>query len=78
MNFVSQPDIESRLDWVLDSPKDTGSVELIVVLPQKNKREKRAQTLFLPRTGYWVITGKRSAGKNSPTVGHILTCKWPL
>jgi hypothetical protein len=51
MNYVTSPEIERRLPWVLDSPKDTGTVELIVVRPQTNQRERLEHALFSPETG---------------------------
>lgn len=51
MEHVTQSDIDTRMDWVLESPNDNGSVALIVVRPQTDKREILSQALFSPQTG---------------------------
>lgn len=51
MNYVTSTEIERRLPWVLDSPRDTGRVEMIVVRPQTDHREQRSQAVFSPEAG---------------------------
>lgn len=54
MKFVTQPEIDQRLSSVLDSPKDQGTVEMIVVRPFKNQRKTLIHVLFSPEAG---VTG---------------------
>lgn len=51
MKYVTQPEIDQRLAWVLDSPANQGSVKLIVVRPQTNHRETLEHALFSPEAG---------------------------
>jgi MOSC domain-containing protein YiiM len=51
MKYVTQPEIDQRLPWVLESPSDTGSVELLVVRPQTNQRKTLTNILFSPEIG---------------------------
>jgi len=51
MKYVSQIDIEQRMDWVLGSPRDEGRVKLIVVRPQAEQRTVLERVMFSREAG---------------------------
>jgi MOSC domain len=74
MKYMTEQDIEQRMDWVLDSPTDRGRVELIVVRPKTNGRESLAQAEFSPEGGVagdnWLTHcwKKTASGASDPEV----------
>ncbi len=74
MKYAAQSDIDRRMDWVLNAPRDKGRVKLIVVRPQTNQRTMLEQVLFSREAG---VTGdnwqqhcwkKCDDGKADPSV----------
>jgi len=51
LNKITLSEIESRLDWVLASPSDTGHVASLVVRPAVNQRETPDKVMFSPQLG---------------------------
>lgn len=51
MQHVTAQEIERRMSWVLDSPRDNGVVQLIVVRPQTDQRTVIDRAHFSPETG---------------------------
>lgn len=51
MEYVVLSEIETRLEWVLEAPSDTGSVEMLVVRPAVNQRESLGKVMFSPERG---------------------------
>ena len=54
LNKRTLSEIEPRLDWVLASPSDTGTVSSLVVRPTVNQRETLNKVMFSPQHG---VTG---------------------
>jgi len=67
MHYVTASEIERRLPWVLDSPSDKGTVELIVVRPHTDQRESCAQALFSPSDGVLGDNWKTQCWKTLPS-----------
>ncbi|MEE8378937.1 MAG: MOSC domain-containing protein [Gammaproteobacteria bacterium] len=74
LNKITLSEIESRLDWVLASPSDTGRVASLVVRPAVNHRETPNKVMFSPQTGVtgdnWLTScwKKLPNGKSDPEV----------
>jgi len=51
MEYVTLSEIEERLEWVLASPAECGSVEALVVRPAVDQRESLDRVMFSPQQG---------------------------
>jgi hypothetical protein len=74
LNKITLSEIEPRLDWVLASPGDTGTVSSLVVRPAVNQRETPNKVMFSPQMGVtgdnWLTScwKKLPNGKSDPEV----------
>lgn len=50
-NKLALTEIETRLNWVMSAPTDTGHVSALVVRPVKNQREPLDKVMFSPQLG---------------------------
>ncbi|HEC20495.1 MAG TPA: MOSC domain-containing protein [Gammaproteobacteria bacterium] len=51
MKYVTQEQINARMPWVLQSPRQQGKVALLVVRPSTGQRMTPEKTRFTPETG---------------------------
>ena len=66
MANVALAEIETRLNWVLASPNDSGHVTTLVVRPAVNQREMPGKAMFSPQLGVACDNWSTSCWKKLP------------
>lgn len=51
MTYITSAEIQQKIDWILASPKENGTVEAIVIRPASNQRNSLKQAVFSPKNG---------------------------
>ncbi len=67
VTYLTTEQIEAGLSDVLESPKDAGELQAIVIRPEENKRKLRQAVLLSPEGG---VEGDRWAHASSPRDPH--------
>ena len=75
LNHATTAELEAGLDFIRRSPKDGGTLELIVRRPQVNERETMDEATLELAKGWQVTIGNRAAAPARRTARRIPKCR---